>query len=180
MDTSGRLWVTTRKPGGIARFDPAHPRASWRHFTGPEFTAPDGDTIGPDGAIWAVDSERGSVLRVQPTMGIVDEWAGDLSINAPFDLKPGPDGTLWFTNRGADTIGGSASPDRRSVRGRYSEPASGCCDADAFPEHAPRPRLYGTAYVPLTCTRRTGRRGKLRPGRRQAVKCHRFVVNFAS
>jgi len=33
-DESGRLWLTTRNPGGIARFHPADPAGTWRHFTG--------------------------------------------------------------------------------------------------------------------------------------------------
>jgi streptogramin lyase len=31
--------------------------------------------------------------------------APDLAIGAPFDLKPGPGRTLWFTNRSTPTIG---------------------------------------------------------------------------
>jgi virginiamycin B lyase len=104
MDDSGRLWLTTRNPGGIARFDPADPAGTWRHFTGPAFDAPDGNTLGPDGAIWLVDTGRNALLRVEPESGTVESHRSP-GIAAPFDLKPGPGGSLWFTNRGAPTLG---------------------------------------------------------------------------
>ena len=73
MDEAGRLWLTTRNPGGIARFDPADPAGTWRHFTGPAFDAPDGNTLGPDGAIWLVDTGRNALLRVDPESGTVED-----------------------------------------------------------------------------------------------------------
>ena len=104
QDRAGRLWITTRAPGGVACFDPADPAGSWQPLAGPEFGAPDGATLGPDGAIWVVDTERNAVVRIDPDTGQVTAVT-DPAFAAPFDLKPGPGTTLWFTNRGAPTIG---------------------------------------------------------------------------
>ena len=104
QDRAGRLWISTRNPGGIARFDPADPLGSWRHVTGPDFAAPDGNALGADDGIWAVDSERNALLRIDTESGDT-ETILDPTIGAPFDLKPGPGRTLWFTNRSTPTIG---------------------------------------------------------------------------
>jgi virginiamycin B lyase len=102
----GRLWVTTREPAGLLSFDPADPVESQVHVTDDCLCEPDGVWVGPDAALWFVDTAANAIVRHVPDG---DDWqffGGPPNVEGPFDIKAGPDGTdLWFTNKAGDSIG---------------------------------------------------------------------------
>lgn len=61
------------RAGPTTTIGPIHadPLGPWRPLAGPEFSAPDGNTHGADGAIRVVDTERNAVRRVEPDTGAV-------------------------------------------------------------------------------------------------------------
>jgi len=61
-------------------------------------TYPQGITAGPDGALWFVEANTGTIGRIT-TAGLITRFStAALRINsAPTSIASGPDGALWFT-----------------------------------------------------------------------------------
>ena len=112
----GALWFTN--PLGIDRMTTS---GAFTHYTDP-FTSPTDITTGPDGALWftnggggddsiaysssgGITSEEGpnySIDRISPS-GVVKSYT-DPSIASPNGITTGPDGALWFTNGGGESL----------------------------------------------------------------------------
>ena len=109
------LWFTS--PLGI---DTMTTSGAYTHYTDP-FTSPTEITTGPDGALWFTNGgslddvpldlgtseisgiETGySIDRISPS-GVETSYT-DPSITSPTGITTGPDGALWFTNSGGESI----------------------------------------------------------------------------
>jgi streptogramin lyase len=75
------------------------PDYSVTNFTDPSISGPTSITVGSDGALWFVNTDRigpRSIGRIS-TEGIVSSFAGP-GISSPKSITAGPDGNLWFTD----------------------------------------------------------------------------------
>jgi trehalose transport system substrate-binding protein len=116
----GNLWFTSYdlddkdKPthGLIGRITP---NGKITVFADPNrrMTEPEGITPGPDGNLWFVSYElddddnpiRSRIGRITPEGEVTVVEAPPDKVSGPEDMTLGPDGNLWFTNTGNDTIG---------------------------------------------------------------------------
>ncbi|HYL28208.1 MAG TPA: hypothetical protein VEW74_10280 [Candidatus Nitrosotalea sp.] len=65
-------------------------------YTLPSGGAFSGVTVGPDGNMWAAESEYGAVVRVT-TSGKMTEYKPPTANMLPQTIAAGPDGNIWFT-----------------------------------------------------------------------------------
>ena len=65
---------------------------------------PRGIVTGPDGNLWAANSNSRSIGRIDPTTGVLTRFPVANAIYL-WDITNGPDGNLWFTDNAADLIG---------------------------------------------------------------------------
>lgn len=100
------------------------PQAKIKEFTHHLGTGLQDDiTRGIDGNIWVEQSMPGGIARITPT-GVITEFTHGLLAGAGSDgdqLITGPDGNLWFSDRGARAIGRVAlqlPPTARTDRAR--------------------------------------------------------------
>ena len=115
----GNLWAPLEafsgSTGKIARLSPddtlqdSLPGGTTSAATGER----DAITVGPDGNLWFTEWEGPRIIRVDPrkTSGGVTEFTAgirpDPAVGArtePSGIAAGPDGNLWFTEKGADQI----------------------------------------------------------------------------
>jgi virginiamycin B lyase len=67
-----------------------------------EYSVPTADSqvqmmaIGSDGNAWFTEQGSNKIARMNPDNSIT-EFATGVSVGAPFDITPGPDGSLWST-----------------------------------------------------------------------------------
>ena len=87
--------------------------------------------LGPDGALWFTEQALGRIGRISTT-GVLQEFAipntsgvaqGEYGSPAPRFITAGPDGALWFTDGGDESIG------RITTDGQISEYPIGTHDA---------------------------------------------------
>ena len=79
-------------------------RRAWSpSTTASSILAPQGITVGPDGALWFTNAYNNSIGRIT-TSGAVSNFTGP-SISSPSGIAAGPDGALWFTNVSNNSIG---------------------------------------------------------------------------
>ena len=83
------------------------------NYTGTGINAPQGITVGPDGALWFTNESNNSIGRIT-TAGVVTNYTGT-GISSPVGITVGPDGALWFTNLGNN--GGTGSIGRITTGG---------------------------------------------------------------
>ncbi|PPK63159.1 hypothetical protein V5P93_004095 [Actinokineospora auranticolor] len=119
FDHSGALWVEQYVSSQVARFDPA---TGWfaNYSTPMPLSVPGGMDIDAAGDLWLPQVTGNSLLRVDTDTGAMTEyplpWANAFAVRAlgiPLhtglglanDLALGPDGALWFTLGGLDSIG---------------------------------------------------------------------------
>ncbi|GAA3850278.1 hypothetical protein GCM10022243_15170 [Saccharothrix violaceirubra] len=118
FDDTGALWIEQYLSGQVARFDPVS--GTFANFSTPmPLSVPGGMDVAGDG-LWLPQVTGNSLLRVDTTDGSMTEhllpWANAFSLTAldiPLhtglglanDLAVGPDGALWFTLGGLDSIG---------------------------------------------------------------------------
>ncbi|SDC26150.1 Vgb family protein [Actinokineospora iranica] len=119
FDHRGALWVEQYLSSQVARFDPATGR--FDNFTTPmPLSVPGGMDLDRDGNLWLPQVTGNSLLRVDTRDGGMTElplpWANAFTatpLGIPLhtglglanDLALGPDGALWFTLGGLDSIG---------------------------------------------------------------------------
>lgn len=80
-------------------------------------SGPVGPTIGPDGAVWFVETGYygNRIGRLRRDTGELTEFLIPTPQADPFGIAAGPDGALWFTESGSGKLG------RISVEGAISE-----------------------------------------------------------
>jgi streptogramin lyase len=76
--------------------------------------APQGITVGPDGALWFTEWSANMIGRVT-TAGVVTEHTVPTASSYPYGITTGPDGALWFTERQGNKIG------RMTTGGSFTE-----------------------------------------------------------
>jgi virginiamycin B lyase len=119
FDHDGKLWVEQYLSSQVARFDPA--TGEFTNFGTPmPLSVPGGMDLDADGNLWMPQVTGNSLLRLDTRDGGMTEiplpWAGAFS-TAPLgiplhsgaglanDIARGPDGALWFTLGGLDSVG---------------------------------------------------------------------------
>lgn len=65
---------------------------------------PEGIAVGPDGALWFVESQGNRIGRIT-TAGMLTEYPLPAVSSYPRDITAGPDGALWFTESPGNRIG---------------------------------------------------------------------------
>ena len=72
-------------------------------------SGPLGITMGPDNALWFVESYGNKIGRIDPTTHAIAEYAiPTANSGAAFGITTGPDGAIWFTEGGTgDTANGA-------------------------------------------------------------------------
>jgi virginiamycin B lyase len=119
FDHGGALWVEQYLSSQVARFDPATGR--FANFSTPmPLSVPGGMDLDPAGDLWMPQVTGNSLLRVDTGDGGMTEfplpWANALNtqpLTIPLhtglglanDIARGPDGALWFTLGGLNSIG---------------------------------------------------------------------------
>jgi streptogramin lyase len=103
----GNVWFEDNLSGGRA-VGRIKPDGSINEFSSGLGTGLEDDiTVGVDGNIWVEQSSPGAVSRITPA-GAITSFSNGLLPNAGSDgdrLVTGPDGNLWFNDRGAKAIG---------------------------------------------------------------------------
>lgn len=123
----GSVWFTELSTGTIGELSPGgaiaeHPLAGAAPggFGNAE---PYSIVLGPDGALWFTEQALGRIGRISPN-GALQEFAipgppgiaqGEYGSPAPRYITAGPDGALWFTDGGDESIG------RITTAGQISE-----------------------------------------------------------
>ncbi len=123
----GSVWFTELTTGTIGELSPGgviveHPLAGATPggFGNAE---PYSIVLGPDGALWFTEQALGRIGRISPD-GVLEEFAipgppgiarGEYGSPAPRYITVGPDGALWFTDGGDESIG------RITTAGQISE-----------------------------------------------------------
>lgn len=98
----GSIWFTDDTAKTVDRLDPRS--GSITEFPLPGIVGiPSAMALGADGNIWMGDKWGGNLIRVSPTgaIGAVAEPHGAQII----DMVAAPDGRLWYSRTGADTVG---------------------------------------------------------------------------
>jgi virginiamycin B lyase len=113
----GALWVTNIETGAIAEITTAG-EVTEHLVPGPSFGSfgsaePYGITVGPDGALWFTAEHLGAIGRITAS-GEMQSFAipaapgtfqGGVGAPAPRNITVGPEGALWFTDPGTNSIG---------------------------------------------------------------------------
>jgi len=108
----GNMWFTEEgvynftshefEEGQIGRITPA---GNVSQFPVPTANSePRGITMGPDGALWFVESGTGKIGRIT-TSGVFTEYTVPTANPDLTAIATGPDHALWFTEQGANKIG---------------------------------------------------------------------------
>jgi virginiamycin B lyase len=107
----GALWFTEFGANKIARITTA---GAITEYTVPTIgSGPDGIAVGPDGNLWFTEYQQNKIARIDPNnpgtpggAGNITEFSAGLSsASGPGDIVTGPDGRLWFTQAGSNSIG---------------------------------------------------------------------------
>jgi virginiamycin B lyase len=164
-DFGGQLARVT--PAGVATVFDVPGDAAWDIVTGPDgnlwYTVPDGNRIGeittggaftdfpataggdqfgitsgPDGALWYAQAVANSIGRIT-TAGQVSDITGLTAGARPEYIAPGPENTLWFTEKdGTGSVGspGSSSSSRRLLHRRLPTRRSRVSRASGSPRRS--------------------------------------------
>ncbi|GAA2987438.1 Vgb family protein [Actinokineospora diospyrosa] len=119
FDHTGALWIEQYLSSQVARFDPA--TGAFTNFSTPmPLSVPGGMDLDLAGDLWMPQVTGNSLLRVDTATGAMTEvplpWAGAFTLQPlgiPLhsglglanDIALGPDGALWFTLGGLNSIG---------------------------------------------------------------------------
>jgi len=149
----GNMWFTINSPAGIGRVTPNGTITEYRGGAPCADTLPtcvgslyagssisSNPSLGPDGNLWFGDRGGGAtptpaVGKITPS-GTITEFGvvahGGNPHSFPYKAAPGPDGNIWFTDRGQMT-GGTAAILKITRSGTISEYGSGLpAGADPF------------------------------------------------
>jgi virginiamycin B lyase len=75
---------------------------------------PEGNTVGPDGALWFTEYSANKIGRITMA-GEITEYPISAPNSGPYGITAGSDGALWFTEYGGQSIG------RVTTSGIFSE-----------------------------------------------------------
>ncbi len=198
LTSDGSAWVTEPVTGAIGELGAGgavaeHPLAGAAPggFGNAE---PYSIVLGPDGALWFTEQALGRIGRISTT-GVLQEFAipntsgvaqGEYGSPAPRFITAGPDGALWFTDGGDESIGritttGQISeypigtPTPSSPQGIVSQGgelwfAEAGLDAlgSVDPNGSPAPAPPAASSRPHPASRRRCRRHRTSPARRAA------------
>jgi streptogramin lyase len=128
LASDGSAWFTELATGTIGEVTPEgsiveHAIAPGAGYGGFGTSEPYSIVLGPDGALWFTEQGTGRIGRMTTT-GALAEYPipaaaglapGSFGWPAPRDITVGPDGALWFTDPGDESIG------RASTAGAISE-----------------------------------------------------------
>jgi virginiamycin B lyase len=107
-DGRRRLWFTEQSTNKIGALDPvlAVPGMSTgiTEFPVSPPSAPDGITVGPDGALWFTQFSGNRIGRIT-TDGTITHYPLPSGNGSPSDIVLGPDNRLWFTEEFPGRIG---------------------------------------------------------------------------
>jgi streptogramin lyase len=105
--SDGNVWFEDNL-GGDEAIGRITPSGAIKEFSNHLHASPQDDiTLGADGNVWVEQSMPGGIARITPS-GTITQFKKGLLAGAGSDgdqLVSGPDGNLWFTDRGADAIG---------------------------------------------------------------------------
>jgi streptogramin lyase len=117
LGPDNQIWFTDAfgsSPRMVGTVTPSAPLASQiKEYALTKPGAEVGITVGADGNVWVEQSndgvppDTGSIARITPS-GVVTEFTNGLLPNANIDtdqIISGPDGNVWFSDRGAKAIG---------------------------------------------------------------------------
>jgi streptogramin lyase len=107
LGADGNAWFVDNLGGGraIGRVTPAGTINEFKSGLGTGLL--DDITVGADGNVWVEQSMPGGIARITPA-GVITQFTQGLLSGAGSDgdqLVTGPDGNLWFNDRGAKAIG---------------------------------------------------------------------------
>lgn len=116
--TDGNVWFEDNfgDQRAIGRIKPSGAIKEFTHGLGTGLQ--DDITLGADGNVWVEQSMPGGIARITPG-GAIEQFKHGLLPHAGSDgdqLVSGPDGNLWFTDRGAKAIGRVALQLRPTAR----------------------------------------------------------------
>jgi virginiamycin B lyase len=109
----GNLWFTESHRTGNDSIGRISPTGAIREFPLPDSGIVNGIVAGPDGNLWFTEAvfdsqsqmySASQIGRVS-TNATFQEYPLPDRLNVPFSLAVGPDGNLWFTEPGTNTIG---------------------------------------------------------------------------
>ena len=105
--SDGNVWFEDNygNQRAVGRIKPSGAIKEFTHGLGAGLQ--DDITLGADGNVWVEQSMPGGIARITPT-GAITQFTKGLLAGAGSDgdqLVSGPDGNLWFTDRGAVAIG---------------------------------------------------------------------------
>jgi streptogramin lyase len=122
--SNGNVWFEDNY-GGQRAIGRITPQGKVKEFTAGLGTGLQDDiTLAIDGNIWVEQSMPGGIARITPA-GVITEFTHGLLSGAGSDgdqLDTGPDGNLWFSDRGARAIGRVAlqlPPTARTGKARH-------------------------------------------------------------
>lgn len=123
-DPAGRVWVTLFTSGAVAHFPATQSNGSAVRLdpVGGTLSLPFGITTGGDGRIYVTGRDSENLARIDPTtMG----WTFFGVPGAkPWQIVPGPDDDLWFTDVGANRLLRFVSGKPRATTGQPQVPAA--------------------------------------------------------
>ena len=98
--------------GSIQRFDTSTRTTTYYPLADYQCD-PQGIVLGPDGAIWFTETAYGignKIGRIDPYTHVINEFEVPYKFpygfgSEPYELALGPDGAVWFTENGSNTIG---------------------------------------------------------------------------
>jgi streptogramin lyase len=107
-DPSGNLWFTENN-GPVNSVGKMTPGGSVTQYILPSrfgsAPGPAGITVASDGTPWFAEFFDGEIASLNPSTGVISEYAVPTANAAPFFITAGPDGNLWFTEENAAKIG---------------------------------------------------------------------------
>jgi virginiamycin B lyase len=100
----GSIFIAVMHGNKVARFDPA--AASFKEWDLPPGHRPHGLLVDRQGAVWTTGNGNGTIGRLDPATGKMQELPTAAADSGPHTLVITPDGgTIWFTMQRGDRIG---------------------------------------------------------------------------
>ena len=117
-DTQNKIWLTTHAPDMLIFFDPTTfvKKPKFHFIKHPNIQKPDGIFLGADGYLYFVNSQSPMIGKINPLsqnpVSTLQFFSHD-SIKGLCDIKPGPNHSMWFTDKAGDGIGQLCIPEAK-------------------------------------------------------------------
>lgn len=110
QDSQGKLWLTCQAPDMLVYFiaETFVDTPQYHIVTHSQISKPDGIYLGEDGYLYFVNTGLPSIGRIDPhsnNPGKTLQFFHHEQIKGLFDIKPGPNSTMWFTDKKGNAIG---------------------------------------------------------------------------